>query len=79
MGMTFCSMNAMTRSKDGGVFGGVAVEAIDQLLAGIADDLAGKGEAAEEIVGARLELEGALVFELADDVAPDHLAAGPAH
>jgi hypothetical protein len=46
----------------------VAIQAANQILTGVADDFAGDRESAEEIVGAGVEFEGALVFELANDV-----------
>jgi hypothetical protein len=46
----------------------VAIQAANQILTGVADDFAGNRESAEEVVGAGVEFEGALVFELANDV-----------
>jgi len=62
--------------EGGGVLGGVTIEAVNEFLPGCADDLAGKRKAAEEVVGAGLKLEGALVLELADDIAANDLKRG---
>jgi len=49
----------------------VGVEALDQLLAGVEDDVAGQRQAAQAVEGARVELEGTLVLEFVEDVALD--------
>lgn len=49
----------------------VGVEAFYEFLAGVHDDLARDGDDAEAVVGGGVELEGALVLELVEDVALD--------
>ena len=46
----------------------VAIQAAHQILPGVPDDLAGQRQLAEQVEGARIEFEGALVLQLADDV-----------
>src|SRR5271165_2841810 len=46
----------------------VAIQAADELLAGVPDDLAGQRQPPKPVEGARVQFQRALVFELADDV-----------
>jgi len=54
----------------------VAVEAAHEILPGVQDDLAGHGQPAQALEGARVEFERALVFELADDALAHALERG---
>ena len=49
----------------------VGVEAFYEFLAGVDDDFASDGDDAEAVVGGGVELEGALVLELVEDVTLD--------
>ena len=49
----------------------VAVEALDQFLAGVDDDLAGERQGAQAVEGAWVELERALILEFPDNVLLD--------
>ena len=46
----------------------VAVQPADEVLAGVADDFAGQRQPPKPVEGARIQLQRALIFQLADDV-----------
>jgi hypothetical protein len=72
IGMIFLSMNVDDLGRRAPLCSKfVAVEPFHQFLAGVDDDLAGHGHAAQAVDRARVELERALVFELLEDVLLD--------